>query len=44
MPPMSPNSSALFNYQLEKKNMLTESQILEDKSKKVKQKYFNMFL
>ncbi len=36
MPPVSPNSSALFTYQLEKKNMLTESQIFEDKTKKVK--------
>ena len=35
MPPVSPNSSALLNYQNEKRNMLTESQIIEEKSKKV---------
>jgi len=35
MPPVSPNSSALFTYQAEKKNMLSESQIIEEKSKKV---------
>lgn len=36
MPPVSPNASALFNYQNEKKNMLSESQIIMDeRSKKV---------
>jgi hypothetical protein len=35
MPPVSPNSSSLINYQNEKKNLLTESQILKEEKKKV---------
>jgi hypothetical protein len=43
MPPVSPNSSALFNYHAEKKNMLSESQIiLEERTKKVFSILFNL--
>ncbi len=31
MPPISPNSSALINYHNEKKNVLQESQIVDEK-------------
>jgi hypothetical protein len=35
MPPVSPNTSVLFNTLNEKKNMLTESQIFDEKNKRV---------
>ncbi len=35
MPPVSPNASSVLNYQNEKRNMLTESQILKEDKKKV---------
>ena len=35
MPPVSPNTSVLFNTLNDKKNMLTESQIFDEKNKKV---------
>lgn len=38
MPPVSPNTSVLFNTLNDKKNMLTESQILDERSKKVLKK------
>jgi hypothetical protein len=38
MPPVSPNSSALINFQNEKRNMLTESQINEENKNPYKEK------
>jgi hypothetical protein len=35
MPPVSPNASAILAYNSERKNMLTESQILREDKKRV---------